>query len=132
VDEDYVLKLKHEIVGYVTVTPKQMNAHLRTRWGSADFVDKCALLTILNTPWNVAEVPTTHFNKVEKAIKQLARVNVPWLLEASMNNTLKAFNDSGDYDPAVREWDAKPEADKTIMVSNEYSKFISLAIRRNK
>ena len=95
----------------------------------ANFVDKCAILTILNTPWNVAEVPTTHFNKVEKAItKQLARVNVPWLLEASMNNTLKAFKDSGNYDPAVREWKAKPKADKTwanlkIMVSNEYSKF---------
>ena len=28
VDEDYVLELKHEIVGYVTVTPKQMIAHL--------------------------------------------------------------------------------------------------------
>jgi hypothetical protein len=67
----------------------------------ADFVDKCALLTILNTPWNVSEVPTTHFNKVEKAIKQLARVNVQWPLKASMNNTVKAFNDSGDYDPAV-------------------------------
>ena len=45
-----------------------------------------------------------------------------------MNSTLKAFKDSGDYDPAVREWEAKPEADKTwanlkIMISNEYSKF---------
>ena len=53
---------------------------------------------------------------------------MPWPLEASMNNTLKAFKDSGDYDPAVQEWEVKPEADKTwanlkIMVSNEYSKF---------
>jgi ribosomal protein L32 len=128
VDEDYILELKNEIIGYLQVTPKQMIAHLRTRWGSADFVDKCTLLNELNSPWNVAEVPTAHFNRVEKAIKQLARVNVPWPLEASMNSTLKAFKDSGDYDPAVREWEAKPEADKTwanlkIMVSNEYSKF---------
>ena len=128
VDEDYLLEIKHEIIGYLMVTPKQMISHLRTRWGSADFVDKCELLNTLNAPWNVAEVPTTHFNKVEKAIKQLARVNVPWPLEASMNSTLKSFKDSGDYDPAVREWEARPEIEKTwanlkIMVSNEYSKF---------
>ena len=30
VDEDYVLELKHEIIGYLQVTPKQMIAHLRT------------------------------------------------------------------------------------------------------
>ncbi len=128
VDEDYVLEIKHEIIGYLMVTPKQMITHLRTRWGSADFVDKCELLNTLNSPWNVAKVLTTHFNKVEKAIKQLARVNVPWPLEASMNSTLKTFKDSGDYDPAVREWEARPEIEKTwanlkIMVSNEYSKF---------
>jgi ribosomal protein L32 len=128
VDEDYLLELKHEIVGYLLVTPKQMIAHLHTRWGSADFVDKCSLLNILNTPWNVAEVPTAHFNKVEKAIKQLARVNVPWPLEASMNSTLKAFKDSGDYDTAMRKWEASPEVEKTwanlkIMISNEYSKY---------
>jgi hypothetical protein len=102
VDEDYLLEIKHEIIGYLMVTPKQMISHLRTRWGSADFVDKCELLNTLNAPWNVAEVPTMHFNKVEKAIKQLARVNVAWPLEASMNSTLKSFKDSGDYDPAVR------------------------------
>jgi hypothetical protein len=123
-----VLEIKHEIIGYLMVTPKQMITHLRTRWGSADFVDKCELLNTLNSPWNVAEVPTTHFNKDEKAIKQLARVTVPWPLEASMNSTLKTFKDSGDYDPAVREWEARPEIEKTwanlkIMVSNEYSKF---------
>jgi hypothetical protein len=128
VDEDYILELKNEIIGYLQVTPKQIIAHLRTRWGSADFVDKCALLNELNSPWNVVEVPTANFNRVEKAIKQLAHVNVPWPLEASMNSTLKAFKDSGDYDPAVHEWEAKPEADKTwanlkIMVSNEYSNF---------
>ncbi len=45
-----------------------------------------------------------------------------------MNSTLKAFKDCGDYDAPVREWEAKPEINKTwdhlkIMISNEYSKF---------
>ena len=128
VDEDYILELRAEKIGYLRVTAKEMLTHLRTRWGSADFVDKCALLNELNAPWNVAEVPTVYFNRVEKATKQLARVNVPWPMEASMNSTLKAFKDCGDYDAPVREWEAKPEINKTwdnlkIMISNEYSKF---------
>ena len=128
VDEDYILELQAEKIGYLRVTAKQMLTHLRTRWGSADFVDKCALLNELNSPWNVAEVPTVFFNRVEKATKQLARVNVPWPMEASMNSTLKSFKDCGDYDAPVREWEAKPEAYKTwdnlkLMISNEYSKF---------
>jgi hypothetical protein len=128
VNKDYILELRAEKIGYLRVTAKQMLAHLRSRWGSADFVDKCALLNKLNVPWNVAEVPMIHFNRNEKAIKQLAQVNVPWPMEASMNSTWKAFKDCGNYDAPVTEWEAKPEINKTwgnlkIMFSNEYSKF---------
>ena len=128
VDEDYVIELKAERVGYLRVTATQMIAHLRSRWGTADFVDKCALINELNTPWNAAEIPTIYFNRVEKAIKQLARVNVVWLTEACVNSVLKAFKDTGDYDAAVREWEAKAEADKTwtnvkTMITSEYSKY---------
>ncbi len=72
VDEDYILELQAEKIGYLRVTAKQMLAHLQSRWGSADFVDKCALPNKLNAPWNVAEVPMVYFNRVEKATKQLA------------------------------------------------------------
>jgi hypothetical protein len=60
VDEDYILELQAEKIGYLRVTAKQMLAHLQSRWGSADFVNKCALLNKLNTSWNVAEVPTVY------------------------------------------------------------------------
>ena len=128
VEEDYLIELKAERVGYLRVTAKQMITHLRDRWGAADFVDKCALINELNTPWTAAEVPTIYFNRVEKAIKQLARVGIVWPPEACMNSALKAFKDAGDYDPAVREWEAKPEVEKTWdnvkkMVITEYSKF---------
>ncbi len=128
VDEDYLIELKQERVGYLRVTAKDMIAHLRSRWGSADFVDKCALINELNMPWSAAEVPTIYFNRIEKAIKQLSRVGVPWPREACINNALKAFKDAGEYDPAVREWEAKPEAEKTWdnvkkMITSEYSKY---------
>ncbi len=128
VDEDYLIELKQERVGYLRVTAKDMITHLRSRWGSADFVDKCALINELNTPWSAAEVPTIYFNRIEKAIKQLSRVGVPWQREACINNALKAFKDAGEYDAAVREWEAKPEAEKTWdnvkkMITSEYSKY---------
>ena len=128
VDEDYVIELKAEKVGYLRVTAMQMIAHLRARWGSEDFVDKCVLINELNTPWNAAEVPTIYFNRIEKAIKQLARVGVSWPREACINSALKAFKDTGDYDAEVREWEAKAEIDKIwanvkTMITSEYSKY---------
>lgn len=105
-----------------------MITHLRQRWGAADFVDKCALINKMNAPWTAAEVPTIYFNCIEKAIKQLSRVGVAWPPEACMNSTLKAFKDAGNYDPAVQEWEAKPDAEKTWehvkkMITSEYSKY---------
>ena len=128
VEDDYLVELKAERVGYLCVTAKQMITHLRTRWGNADFVDKCALINELNTPWTAAEVPTIYFNRVEKATKQLARVGVPWPREACINSALKAFKDAGDYDAAVREWEARPDVEKTWdnvkkMITSEYSKY---------
>lgn len=128
VEEDYILELKAKHVGYMQVSVKDMITHLRERWGSADFVDKCALINELNTPWSVAELLTVYFNRIEKAIKQLARCQVLWPKEACMNSTLKAFKDTRDYDIAIREWEAKPEASKTwdnlkVMVTTEYARF---------
>ena len=128
VEEDYYIELKQERVGYLRTTAKEMITHLRSRWGDADFVDKCALINELNQPWSAAEVPTIYFNRIEKAMKQLARVGVPWPREACINNALKAFKDAGEYDAAVREWEAKPEVDKTWdnvkkMITSEYSKY---------
>ncbi len=72
VEEDYYIELKQERVGYLRTTAKDMITHLRSRWGDADFVDKCTLINELNKPWSAAEVPTIYFNRIEKAIKQLA------------------------------------------------------------
>lgn len=127
VDEDFILELRAEGIAYLNVTPLQMLTHLRNRWGVMDFVDITALLAECDTPWNAAEVPTKYFNRTDKARRQLARANIKIDERAMMVKALKSFKDAGDFDAAIREWEAKP-ADlqtytnlKTVMCA-EFSK----------
>jgi hypothetical protein len=55
-----------------------MLTHLHKCWGVIDFVGITALIAECDAPWNVAEVPTIYFNRVEKAMKQLAKANITW------------------------------------------------------
>lgn len=127
IEDDFLLELKQERVAYLNVTPIQMVTHLRTRWGTVDYVDITALMAECDHPWSVAEVPTVYFNRVEKAVKQLARAGVTWDTRAMMNKALKSFKDAGDYDAPVREWEARPVVDQTwanlkTMMCTEYAR----------
>ncbi len=103
VDEDFLLELWDEVVAYLNVTPQQMLTHLCDRWGTMDFVDITALLAECNVQWNAAEVPTKYFNRIEKARRQLARVNVQVDECAMMAKSLKSFKDAGNFDAPLRE-----------------------------
>ena len=112
-DEDFLLELRAEGIAYLNVTPLQMLTHLRDRWGSMDYVDITALLAECDAPWNAAEVPTKYFNRADKARRQLARANIQIDERAMMAKALKSFKDAGDFDAAIREWEARPIATRT-------------------
>jgi len=121
------LEIRDEGIAYLNVTPLQMLNHLRDRWGSLDFVDINALLNECDTPWNVGEVPTKYFNRVDQARRKLARANIQVDERAMMVKALKSFKDAGDFDPAIREWEARPVANQTYanlkaVMCAEYSK----------
>ena len=127
VDEDFLLELRDEGVAYLNVTPFQMLTHLRDRWGSMDYVDITALLAECDSPWNAAEVPMKYFNRVDKARRQLARANVQVDERAMMAKALKCFKDAGDFDPAIREWEARPMPAQTyanlkVLMCTEFAK----------
>jgi hypothetical protein len=44
IDNDYLLTLKQECLGYLNVTPIQMVTHICSCWGTVDFVDISALI----------------------------------------------------------------------------------------
>jgi hypothetical protein len=86
IDKDYLLEIKQERVAFLNVAA-QMLTHLRNRWRVVDFVDITALMAEYDAPWSVDEVPTLYFNRVEKAMKQLA-TNINWDRRAMMNKAL--------------------------------------------
>jgi hypothetical protein len=70
-------------------------------WEKVEFVSIDELITEVNTPWSVMEVPTKYFNRIKNTVKQLAREGVTWDCQAMMNKALKYFKDCGNFDSAI-------------------------------
>jgi hypothetical protein len=127
VEEIYMEEIKAPTIGFLNVTPRAMLTHLNNRWGGLDFVDISALIAERDGPWSATEVPTVYFTCVEKAIKELERVNIQLDKMACMNISLAHFCKCGEFNPAVREWEARPITFQTwdnlkIMMLIEYAK----------
>ena len=127
VDEDYLLEIEDETLGFLNETPRSMIIHLRNRGGALDFADTKTLLTERDQEWDASEIPTIYFNKVEKAMQQLTRAGITSDLKERTDMALYYLKSTGEYDAAVREWETKPVATKTwanikIFMSAEYAK----------
>ena len=127
VDEDFLLEIKDETLGFLNETPRSMIIHLRNRGGALDFADTKTLLTERDQEWDASEIPTIYFNRVEKAMQQLTRAGITSDLKERTDMALYYLKSTGEYDAAVREWETKPVATKTwanikIFMSTEYAK----------
>jgi len=127
VDNEYLSEIKHDTLGFLNQTPRQMIEHLLTRGGALDFADTKDLLAEQDGEWNITENPQIYFNRVEKAIKGLRRNGITSDLNERRDIALFQLKATGEFDPAVREWEAKPAADKTwvnikTFISAEYAK----------
>ena len=71
VDNEYLIEIEHETLGYLNRTPRQMLDHFLARGGALNFADTKELLAKRDREWNVSENPQLYFNRVEKAIKGL-------------------------------------------------------------
>ena len=127
VDNEYLSEIEHDTLGYLNVTPRQMIGHLLTRGGALDFADTKDLLAERDGEWNVTENPQLYFNRVEKAIKGLTRNGINSDLNERKDIALFHLKATGEFDAAVREWEAKPAANKTwanikTFITAEYAK----------
>ena len=127
VDNEYLSEIEHDTLGFLNQTPRQMIEHLLTRGGALDFADTKDLLSERDGEWNVTENPQIYFNRVEKAIKGLIRNGINSDLNERRDIALFQLKATGEFDPAVREWEAKPAVDKTwanikTFISAEYAK----------
>lgn len=89
-----------------------MIAHLLTQGGALDFADTKDLLSERDGEWNVAKNPQIYFNHIKKAIKGLIRNGIILDLNERRDIALFQLKATGEFDPAIHKWAAKPEADK--------------------
>jgi hypothetical protein len=127
VDNDYLIEIEHETLGYLNQTPRQMLNHLLARGGALDFADTKELLAKRDVEWNTSENPQLYFNRVEKAMKGLLQNGITSDPNERRDIVLFYLKATGEFDAAVREWEAKPAADKTwanikTFISAEYAK----------
>ena len=127
VNNEYLIEIEHETLGFLNQTPRQMLDHLLARGGALDFADTKELLAERDGDWNVSENPQLYFNRVEKAMKGLLRNGIASDTNERRDIALFYLKATGEFDAAVREWEAKPAVDKTwanikTFISTEYAK----------
>jgi hypothetical protein len=127
VDNEYLIEIEHETLGFLNQTPRQMLDHLLARGGALDFADTKELLTEKDGEWNVSKNPQLYYNRVEKATKGLLRNGITSDPNERRDIALFYLKATGEFDAAVREWEAKPAADKMwanikTFISTKYAK----------
>jgi hypothetical protein len=75
-ENEYLIEIEHETLGFLNKTPRQMFGHLLNRGGALNFADTKNLLAERDGKWNVNKYPQIYFNRVEKAIKSLAQIEI--------------------------------------------------------
>ncbi len=76
VDNDFVLEIEDETLGFLNESPKTIIAHLRSRGGTLDYADTIKLIEERDSEWDGTEVPQVYFNRVTKAMGQLQRAGI--------------------------------------------------------
>jgi hypothetical protein len=101
--------------------------HLKARGGELDFADTNTLLAERDMEWDISKNPQIYFNRVENAVKTLTRANITSNMNQLQDMALYHFKASGEFNAAVREWENKSAADKTLVniktfISAEYAR----------
>ena len=127
VENDYLMEIEDDTLGFLNQSPRQMIDHLKARGGALDFADTKTLLAERDMEWNLSENPQVYFNRVEKAVKALTRAGITSDMNERRDMALYYLEASGEFDAAVREWENKAAADKTwanikTFISTEYAR----------
>lgn len=88
-------------------------------------------ITDLNTnmlaPWDGVEAPVTMFARGDRYEQQLDRFGIPKQPEIRLSYRVATFQTSGQFDPAMCEWNARPLIERTFskfrtFIQSEYTK----------
>ena len=96
VDEQYLVKIKQECVGYKNQTPLTIINHLYNTWVKVTNADKVAALEAFHFNWN--DTPNTHIRtftrQLDKIQRRLRKMKVPCTDEAMVIQYVDQMNKS--------------------------------------
>ena len=114
IDHKWLAEVESETMGFNHLSPKALLTHLRNVGGSLDHMDVTELFTNIQKPWDGIEVPAAHFARGDKYERQLLKVGQNKNPELRLAFALATFQASGEFESALREWEAKPKANQTF------------------
>ncbi len=123
----WLAKVESETMGFNHLSPKALLDRLCNVGGSLDHMDVTELISNIQKPWDGIETPAAHFTRGDKYERQLLKVGQAKSPILQLAVTLLPFQSSGEFEPAIREWEAKPKADQTfvnfrVFVQKEFGK----------
>lgn len=127
IDPEWLASLRSERLGFTHRTPIELLTHLRSNGATLDDVDIQELISTMDNAWNPTENPATKFERDDKFEQQLAKVGIPADPQRRLALFKAAVKRAGTFDPAIREWEAKPKSDQTFdkfrpFIVKEFSK----------
>ena len=114
VDHEWLAEIESETMGFNHLSPQALLTHLRSVGGTLDHMDVTELFTNIQKPWDGIEAPAAHFARGDKFERQLLKVGQNKNPTLRLAFALATFHASGEYEPALRDWDAKPKTDQTF------------------
>jgi hypothetical protein len=129
VDEEWVSEKHDEDIGYQAVEPLELLDLLCNASGELDNLEITDLNTKMLEPWDGVEAPVTMFARADKFERQLERHSIPKQAELRLSYAVSTYQTSRQFDAAMREWHAKPSADKTfpnfrMYIQTEFTKMV--------
>ena len=112
-DETYIEELKQPHTGYNNISIQNIFSFLYRTYGKITTIDLELNDKRMNTPYN-GELPFGVFVKqIEDAVEMADAGEEPYTSKQIVNKAYNLLLKSGAYTLGCREWEAKPEADKT-------------------
>jgi hypothetical protein len=114
IDHEWLAEVESETMGFNHLSPKDLLNHLRNVGRFLDHMDVTELFTNIQKPWDGIEAPAAHFARGDKYERQLLKVGQNKNPELRLAFALATFQASGEFESALREWEAKPKVDQTF------------------
>lgn len=127
VDPEWLEAIRSPTLGFAHLTLRDIIDHLRDAGGDLDYMDVADLIAELTKPWEVSEHPATKFARDDKYERQLIKAGLPDQQALRLSLAQSSFKATGEYDAQLREFDARPVADRTFtkfrtFIVTEYAK----------